>query len=69
VAAASLLARAEFLSRLAQLSRAAGVTLPKGAGTQVDAVARALAGQRGQEALGAFAKLHFRNTQRALPPA
>lgn len=67
VAAASILARAEFLRRLDQLSRAAGVRLPKGASSQVDAVARALFAQRGREALAAIAKMHFKNAQRAIP--
>jgi len=64
VAAASILARAEFLRRLDQLSREAGVRLPKGASSQVDAVARALVAQRGPEALNAIAKTHFKTTQK-----
>ncbi|MBI5287746.1 MAG: ribonuclease HIII [Chloroflexi bacterium] len=64
VAAASILARAEFLRRLDQLGAKAGVRLPKGASSQVDAVARTLIASRGREALGEFAKLHFKNTMR-----
>ena len=64
VAAASILARAEFLRRLDQLGREAGVRLPKGASSQVDAVARALVAQRGPEALNAIAKTHFKTTQK-----
>jgi ribonuclease HIII len=64
VAAASILARAEFLRRLDQLAREAGVRLPKGASSQVDAVARALVVQRGAESLQAIAKTHFKTTQK-----
>ena len=64
VAAASVLARAEFVRRLDALSRDAGVRLPKGASAAVDAVARALVHSRGREALSAFAKVHFKNAQR-----
>jgi ribonuclease HIII len=66
VAAASILARAEFLHRLDQLGRQAGVRLPKGASSQVDAVARAIVAQRGAEALNAIAKTHFKTTQRVI---
>jgi ribonuclease HIII len=64
VAAASILARAEFLRRLDQLGRDAGVRLPKGAGPAVDAVARAIASSRGAAALDALAKTHFKTTKR-----
>ena len=64
VAAASILARAEFLRRLDQLGKRAGLRLPKGASAQVDAVARTLFAANGGESLGDFAKLHFKNTKR-----
>ena len=64
VAAASILARAEFLRRLEQLGHQAGVRLPKGASSQVDVVARALAKQRGADALVGVAKMHFKTTQK-----
>jgi ribonuclease HIII len=64
VAAASILARAEFLRRLDRLSRDAGVRLPKGASLQVDATARAIVAQRGREALDGIAKTHFKTTKR-----
>src|SRR6202012_2767325 len=40
VAAASILARDEFVKGLARLEKQFGVTFPKGAGTNVDAVAK-----------------------------
>ena len=64
VAAASILARAEFLLRLDQLSARVGLPLPKGAGAPVDATARTLIAAKGREALADYAKLHFKNTQR-----
>ncbi|TAK61978.1 MAG: ribonuclease HIII [Dehalococcoidia bacterium] len=64
VAAASILARAEFLRRLEQLSRDAGVRLPKGAGPPVEAAARAIVTSRGAAALDGLAKMHFKTTQR-----
>ncbi len=68
VAAASVLARAEFIRRLNQLSREAGVTLPKGASSQVETAARALVSRLGRDALGKFAKEHFRTTARVVNP-
>ena len=66
VAAASILARAGFLRKLDELSEAAGVILPKGGGDQTDEPASRLAVAGGREHLGKFAKLHFRNTYKAL---
>jgi ribonuclease HIII len=66
VAAASILARAEFLRRLDALSREAGVKLPKGASPAVEAVARALVASRGQGVLRDLAKVHFKTTQRVI---
>ena len=66
VAAASILARAEFLRRLDQLGREAGVRLPKGASAQVDATARALVAQRGRDVLTSIAKTHFKTTLRVV---
>jgi ribonuclease HIII len=65
VAAASILARDEFVKRLAGLGEAIGVELPKGAGTNVDAVAKELFAKHGVEALTKIAKLHFRTALRA----
>ncbi len=64
VAAASILARAEFLRQLDALGRRAGVRLPKGASAQVEAVARALIASKGPAILGDVAKMHFKTTQR-----
>lgn len=66
VAAASILARAEFLRRLASLSAAWGLDLRKGAGPPVEAAAAAFVSRHGAEALGRVAKLHFKTTARVL---
>ncbi len=66
VAAASVLARAEFLWRLRALSEAAGLELPKGASPPVEAAARELVRREGAEALRRFAKVHFKTTARIL---
>jgi len=65
VAAASVMARAEFLRRLEQLSQTIGVQLHKGAGSAVDQVAARILAQGGMELLGTVAKCHFKNTQKA----
>ena len=65
VAAASVLARAQFLHTMAALAAAAGVQeLPKGGGAQATACARELAAKYGKEALRNYVKLHFANYQR-----
>ena len=66
VAAASILARAEFVKRLDQLSRQVGLSLPKGASKSVEAAALRLARRDGQKALLQVAKWHFRTTHTAL---
>ena len=65
VAAASILARAEFVRRLEALGKPHGVTLPKGAGKAVDEMAAGLAAAGGRERLRLVAKLHFATTAKA----
>ncbi len=64
VAAASVLARAEFLIALKELGAEWGITLLKGASAAVERVARELFRAGGHDALDAVAKTHFRTTQR-----
>ena len=64
VAAASVLARAEFLRKLDSLGREFGMTLPKGAGGQVDNAAIRFVKSNGRESLSKVAKLHFRTTEK-----
>jgi ribonuclease HIII len=66
VAAASILARAEFLQRLKRLSDEIGTTLPKGASPAVELAGRMIVKKHGEERLGSVAKLHFKTTQAVL---
>ncbi len=65
VAAASILARDEFVKRLAGLGREFEIQLPKGASAQVDAAAREFVAKHGAGSLGRVAKMHFRTSFRA----
>ncbi|HXG47822.1 MAG TPA: ribonuclease HIII, partial [Methylomirabilota bacterium] len=65
VAAASILARHEFVSRLARLEKQFDMKLPKGAAAAVDEAARAFVERHGAENLAKVAKLHFRTAYRA----
>jgi len=60
VAAASVVARAEYVRQMKALSQKAGFPLQKGAGPKVKEQAGELIRQFGAPALGDFAKLHFR---------
>lgn len=62
VAAASTVARAEFLLRLQHLSDEIGTTLPKGASPAVELAGRMIVKKYGEERLGSVAKLHFKTT-------
>jgi ribonuclease HIII len=64
VAAASVVAREEFLTALRELSEQHAVELHKGAGPPVDEVALEFVRLHGREALGEVAKLHFKNTSK-----
>ena len=63
VAAASILARAEFLTRLKFLGEKVGVKLPKGASAQVKAAAKEIVKKSGPEALKSVCKFHFKTYQ------
>jgi ribonuclease HIII len=69
VAAASILARAEFLLRLQRLSHEVGTTLPKGASPAVELAARMIVKKHGRDRLEAVAKLHFKTTRSVLGEA
>jgi ribonuclease HIII len=61
VAAASILARDEFVQRLKRLGEDSGVPLPKGAGPEAGRALAAWVERNGRDRLGEVAKLHFRN--------
>ncbi|MFZ1673769.1 MAG: ribonuclease HIII [Nitrospira sp.] len=66
VAAASILARAEFLQRLDRLSHELNTTLPKGASPAVELAGRMVVKKYGRDRLGTVAKLHFKTTKQVL---
>jgi ribonuclease HIII len=65
VAAASILARHEFVTRLAALGKQFGVTFPKGASAAVDKTAKEFVENQGAASLEKVAKMHFRTALRA----
>lgn len=65
VAAASILARHEFVTRLGGLEKQFGMSLPKGASAAVDAAAKEFIAKHGVESLPKVAKMHFRTALRA----
>ena len=66
VAAASILARSEFLNRLNALGRDVGLELPKGSPPAAEAAAAELVRRYGPDILSRVAKLHFKLTERVL---
>jgi len=66
VAAASILARAEFVRRLAMLSRKYGMEFPKGASPAVIGAGRAFVRKYGENRLSEVAKIHFKTTKSVL---
>jgi len=66
VAAASILARSEFLKRLYFLSRDFGVELPKGSSARSEEAGLELVKQHGADVLDRIAKKHFKLTPRIL---
>jgi ribonuclease HIII len=63
VAAASVIARYQFLQSMDTLSAEVGVMLPLGAGAPVVQAAKALVTRQGAGVLQQVAKLHFKTTQ------
>lgn len=60
VAAASILARNEFVTRLGAMGKQFGIEFPKGCSDAAVKALRAFAAKHGREALGKVAKLHFK---------
>ncbi|MGL4737262.1 MAG: ribonuclease HIII [Cellulosilyticaceae bacterium] len=63
VAAASILARDMFVTKMQELEIKYGQKFPKGASNQVVKAAKAYAGQYGKQRLNEVSKLHFKTTQ------
>ena len=69
VAAASVVARAEFVRQMHELSKRFGAKLQKGAGPLVKEQAAEIMRKFGTRALGDFAKLHFRTAYEVVSAA
>ncbi len=69
VAAASVVARAEYVHQMHTLSRRFGAKLQKGAGPKVKEQASEIIQKFGARSLGDFAKLHFRTAYEAVSAA
>jgi ribonuclease HIII len=65
VAAASILARDEFVKGLAKMEHQFGMKFPKGAGELVDKAAKEFVTTRGADELAKVSKAHFRTALRA----
>ncbi|MSU33122.1 MAG: ribonuclease HIII [Pedosphaera sp.] len=66
VAAASILARDEYVTRMERLEREYEVPLPKGASKGVEVAGRTAIAKHGPEVLPKIAKMHFRTAYRVL---
>ncbi len=66
VAAASIIARDEFVRRLHQLGEPLGIELPKGASAKVEEMAREAVLTHGRDVLAKIAKLHFKTTTKIM---
>ena len=64
VAASSIISRYIFLSQMKKLSNQEEIKLPKGAGAQVDEVAKKIADKKGVEYLDNIAKTNFKNMEK-----
>ena len=64
VAAASIISRYIFLQKMDELSDMVHTPLPKGAGTNVDEVAKDIKEEYGLETLNKIAKMNFSNAKR-----
>ncbi len=65
VAAASILARHEFVTRLGGMKKQYGMEFPKGASAAVDEAAKDFIAKQGADNLPKVAKMHFRTAFRA----
>ncbi|MCF7791713.1 MAG: ribonuclease HIII [Victivallales bacterium] len=66
VAAASILARADFITRMKKIGENIGTNLPKGAGKNVLETAVEIINNKGIDSLEAAAKMHFKTYETAV---
>ncbi len=68
VAAASIIARAEFLRQMEYLSDKYDYQIPRGASAKVDQAGQELVQLHGEQILKLISKTHFKNYNRVLSP-
>jgi ribonuclease HIII len=66
VAAASILARADFVTRIQKLGQDIGIPLPKGASKATLEIAAKIINQLGANKLNTLAKTHFKTLHKAM---
>lgn len=66
VACASIISRYIFLTKMDEINKKYGLTIPKGAGKSVDEVGKELVKKYGKEVLYDLAKISFKNTEKIL---
>ena len=66
VACSSLISRYIFLQEMQKISQELNLTIPKGAGEEVDKAGKLIVQKYGLEKLNSIAKLNFKNTTRIL---
>lgn len=64
VAVSSIISRYIFLSEMDKMSKKYGMTIPKGAGEQVDVFGREFLAKYGEDELKKAVKLNFKNTEK-----
>lgn len=69
VAAASILARAEFVRRMEKLGEPLDLVIPKGASAKVEEVARGILSKHGEAQLRNMVKAHFKTLDKVLQSA
>jgi ribonuclease HIII len=66
VAAASIIARGKFVTRMEKQAEEFGMEFPKGGGAKVNQAGSDFIDKHGLQQLGKVAKLHFKNTQKII---
>jgi len=66
VACSSIISRYIFLKKMDELSDSIHIPLPKGAGPEVDKVAKDIVNEYGIEKLNEIAKMNFSNLERII---
>jgi ribonuclease HIII len=66
VAAASIIARAQFVRSMQKLEETSGIEIPKGAGSQAAGALRKLIGKFGPDCVNQYVKVHFKTVNEVI---